>query len=261
MTQLTSENVQAATSASVVTRAGGLRRLITIALFILLLIAVAFLLIKMNSLSNKLATLQSPSNSSQVEVNKGDADITPVDVNVKALEAAKYRTIAAKFGALNARVSQLKFSQADAPVVQKNQEVVQKKNVTLSPNSEMKWWSAVGDKVLTPIANFFKDLVKIQAIDDPEMKAAASGLAISPIAQSLLKQQVLTYLLSARQFVLLEMPKEALGDLQEVRLITQKNFAPQNPDTLAFVEGLNQIEADLKVMIASAQVAKPAEKK
>jgi hypothetical protein len=72
---------------------------------------------------------------------------------------------------------------------------------------------------------------------------------------------MLSYLLSARQFVLLEMPKEALGDLQEVRLIVVKNFASQNADTLAFIDGLTQIENELKVLASSAQSIKPAEKK
>lgn len=261
MTQLTSENTQATTSSNLVSREGRIKKLFPIILFALLLILVVFLLFKMNSLGNQLAVLQAPSSASQIETSKVEGGTPQPEQNIKGVEVAKYRAIAAKFISLNARATQLKFAQIESAVPQKSSDVVPKKNITLSANSEMRWWSAVGDKVLTPIGNFFRDLVKIQVIDDPEMKGAANGLAISPVAQSLLKQQVLTYLLSARQFVLLEMPKEALGDLQEVRLIVLKNFAPQSPETLTFMEGLNQVESDLKLMVASAQTVKPAEKK
>lgn len=261
MTQVTSENTQAITSSNLVSRAGGVKRLITIVLFALLMILVVFLLFKMNSLGNQLAVLQTPSSTSQIETNKVEGESPQSELNVKAVELAKYRAIAAKFTSLNSRGTQLKFAQIESAAPQKSLDLPPKKIISLSANSEMRWWSAVGDKVLTPIGNFFRDLVKIQAIDDPEMKGAANGVAISPLAQSLVKQQVLTYLLSARQFVLLEMPKEALGDLQEVRLLVLKNFAPQSPETLAFIEGLNQVESDLKQMVPSTQAVKPAEKK
>lgn len=273
MTQVTSENtqvtakdaVQEKSTNGIFSRIGKYKQATTIALFVLLLIVVVFLLVRMNSLGNRLAALQAPSAAVQVDSSKTEADSAAQAVNqepsAKVIEAAKYRAIALKFAALNTRAAQLRFSQAENVATSKPSDVAQKKNIQVPVNSEMKWWGAVGDKVLAPIGNFFKDLVKIQVIDDPDMKGAASGIAIGPIAQSLVRQQVLSYLLSARQFVLLEMPKEALGDLQEVRLIIVKNFASQNADTLAFIDGLNQIETDLKVLSLNAASTKPAEKK
>lgn len=216
------------------------KQMLSVGSIVLLLIFVAFLLVRMNSLGNKLALMQTTPASVQADINKNDDSSVPVttsDNSAKVAEAMKFRAIAAKFSALNTRAAQLKFSQSENAPAPKSTDVAPKKVLVAPANSEMKWWNAVGEKVLTPIGNFFKDLVKIQVIDDPEMRGAANGIAISPVAQSILRQQLLAYLLSARQFVLLEMPKEALGDLQEVRLIVMKNFASQNADTLAFLDG------------------------
>lgn len=270
MTQVTSENTEvvnqmasAKNSVGAKTFIQRYKQTIAVSLIVLLLILVAFLLVRMNSLGGKLAQTQVPP-SAQLDINK-NADSASSSLGNenpgKAAEAMRYRAIAGKFSALNARATQLKFSQSENASAVKSVETTPKKALVAPANSEMKWWNAVGEKVLTPIGNFFKDLVKIQVIDDPEMKSAASGIAMSPVAQSLLRQQLLSYLLSARQFVLLEMPKEALADLQEVRLMVVKNFASQNADTLAFIEGLTQIESELKPLVASISSAKPVEKK
>lgn len=270
MTQVTSENTEVVNQNANEKNSGGAKsfverykQTIAVLLIILLLLLVAFLFVRMNSLGSKLAQMQ-PSSSVQVDANKSDdsnASTVGNENSAKTSEMMKYRAIAGKFSALNARAAQLKFSQSENAPVVKSAETSPKKALVAPANSEMKWWNAVGQKVLTPIGNFFKDLVKIQVIDDPEMKGAANGIAMSPVAQSLLRQQLLSYLLSARQFVLLEMPKEALADLQEVRLMVVKNFASQNADTLAFIDGLTQIESELKLLVASSSSAKPVEKK
>lgn len=270
MTQVTSENTEVVNqnandknSVGAKTFIERYKQTIAVSLIVLLLILVAFLLVRMNSLGSQLTQTQSKP-VVQVDANKNDdlnASGLGNENSGKAAEMMKYRAIAGKFSALNARAAQLKFSQSENAPIVKSTETTPKKALVAPANSEMKWWNAVGEKVLMPIGNFFKDLVKIQVIDDPEMKGAASGIAMSPVAQSLLRQQLLSYLLSARQFVLLEMPKEALADLQEVRLMVVKNFASQNADTLAFIDGLTQIESELKPLVQSVSSAKPVEKK
>jgi hypothetical protein len=243
---------------------GRYKQTVAVLLIALLLILVGFLLVRMNSLGNQLALIQANPVVGQDSASQSDGQSNSSlnqDASNKNVDISKYRVIASKFSALNSRATQLKFSQIENVSATKPIETTPKKILVAPANSEMKWWNAVGEKVLLPIGNFFKDLVKIQVIEDPAMRGAASGVAISPVAQALVRQQMLSYLLSARQFVLLEMPKEALGDLQEVRLIVVKNFASQNADTLAFIDGLTQIENELKVLASSAQSIKPAEKK
>ena len=271
MTQVTPENSESAIKliSEKATKGhkslfGRYKQTVAVLLIALLLILVGFLLVRMNSLGNQLALIQANPVVGQDSASQSDGQSNSSlnqDASNKNVDISKYRVIASKFSALNSRATQLKFSQIENVSATKPIETTPKKILVAPANSEMKWWNAVGEKVLLPIGNFFKDLVKIQVIEDPAMRGAASGVAISPVAQALVRQQMLSYLLSARQFVLLEMPKEALGDLQEVRLIVVKNFASQNADTLAFIDGLTQIENELKVLASSAQSIKPAEKK
>ena len=229
--------------------------------FIATLLALIFLAIQFVYLSREIKSLEQQSTKlSALVPTAGDAGSAGAkdagldsSNNANAAEILRLKDLAKKLSELSSRVNSLAFIQVAAP---SNPAVVEKvvtKNITPPANAEIKWWRAVGERVLTPVLNVFKDLVKIQIIDDPQMRSAAVGLAVGPAAQSLVRQELRIYLLSARQQILLGMSKEALDDLTEVRVIATKNLAVTNPEVVNFLLGLDQVEAELKKTVATSK--------
>ena len=232
--------------------------------FTMTLLALIFLAIQFVYLSREITNLERQSAKLSTLVSTSGGTESPatrdsgLDVSANAAENLKLKELAKKMSELTSKVNTLAFIEVAATHSQSLVEKTVSKNNTPPVNAEIKWWRAVGEQVLTPILNVFKDLVKVQIIDDPQMRSAAVGLAVGPAAQSLVRQELRIYLLSARQQTLLGMPKEALDELTEARLIATKNFAVTNLDVVNFLLGLDQVEVDLKKIttVSKSELAK-----
>ena len=230
----------------------------------LLIILVVCLLVfgtyRLQTISSKLKNLESISETKKEHaisnVEGGDAQEEEALSSVK-----KYLPVARKISALSAKVNQLTFvPQVNAPVGSKTPESSSTKTQQSPPaNAEIKWWRTVGDKLLTPVAEFFKGLIKIQVIDEVE-KSPVGSVAMSPASQALVRQELKLYLLSSKQLILAGSPSDALNDLAEVKILLNKNFAIQSQGVASFTQALNDIEVDIRNLEGAVTKSEPANK-
>jgi hypothetical protein len=110
-----------------------------------------------------------------------------------------------------------------------------------STNAEIRWWSGFFKQFLIPLKTYFTELVHVQVIDSP-----VTELAISPISQTLMKQEVTLRLLTIRQLVLNGLAHEAVIETKNLHALISKNFNLMDESVKKFIANLDQLVIELE---------------
>lgn len=224
------------------------KNVILLALLILIGVVI-FLGIRLNGMTGKMHELESASQTSSKQL----ANLNTILGH--ALDTSKPDVINSNSMGL----------QASLEVFQKMTELLEKVNdLTISPNAlvtseekintlkspipeqkksvnaEMRWWGKVFHEVMVPAGEFFKGLVKIQVMDSP-----VDALAITPLDQKLLQDEVTLRILTARQLLLSGRVKEAGLEMRSIKKSATFNFAVAQPKVEAFMDLLDEVIVNL----------------
>jgi hypothetical protein len=115
------------------------------------------------------------------------------------------------------------------------------KKKSIPANSEIRWWGTLISNIVTPIKNYFYELVQIRVIDAP-----VSELAMSSESQTLLKKEILLRLISTRQMVLNGMAQDAISETKVIHALAAKNLNPSDQKVAKFLNDLDQLVIDLE---------------
>lgn len=222
---------------------------VVLAIFILSLLV--FGAYRLQTIATKLKTLESVADTKKEAVVEPDQGEEGNDDKLQAT-TKKYLVIARKLTSLALKVNQLSMNPQSAERVSDKPANLPPAKPPVAPpaNAEMKWWRTVGEKLVTPVNNFFKDLIKIQVIDEAE-KTPVGSIAMTPASQMLIKQELKLYVLSAKQLTLAGSPSDALADLAEAKILINKNFAIQSQSVINFIQAVSEIESDIKGLESS----------
>lgn len=228
------------------------RIVLVIVLFAFIFLAVLGLFAsRLSSLNEKLQHLEA-TNTQRLAILSSSGN-GAADATSGQLMFNKNLSLVKKISSLMIAVPQLSMTPqvtAQSTLTSQASQTTPKSNTSaksiVPANAEAKWWRAVSNQIAAPVLNFFKDLVKIQVVDDAEVPAGPGALAMSPASQAMVRQELKMHLMAARQFVLFGTPEDAVGDLAESRALTLKNFSAQSPEVISFMANLQQLEAEIK---------------
>lgn len=108
-------------------------------------------------------------------------------------------------------------------------------------NSEMRWWSSIGQYVFNPIKNYFGQLIQVQVLD-----SSIDQLAITELSQKMMREEILMRLLTARNLLLYGQIKMTSLEVIKVKGIVEKNYIPQDEGTQKVMEDIAFIQKNLQ---------------
>ena len=206
---------------------------------------------KLRGMASQLDALESKSSAvlSSTQVLKESLSSEPSQsIGLTSAQLTKLLPLADQLSALVLKVPSLPMNPeplAQNPVRSSEKTIVQKPQ-TPPANAEIKWWRQVRDRIWLPIRGFFQDLVKVQVIDGDSQTAAIEKIALTPATQQLIRQELRTYLLSARQLLLAGLTSQALTDLEHAQVLVRRNFAAQSKAIEQFIDQLDELEMQIK---------------
>jgi len=221
---------------------------------------------KLRGMANQLDALESKSSAvlSSTQVLKESLSSEPNQViGLTPAQLSKLLPLADQLSALVLKVPSLPMNPeplAQNPVKPNEKPLIQKPQAPPA-NAEIKWWRQVRDRVWTPIRQFFQDLVKVQVVDKDDETGTIEKIALTPAAQQLVRQELRTYLLSARQLLLAGLTTQARTDLEHAQVLVKRNFAAQSKSIEQFIDQLDEIEMQLKSSSVNTSPAPVAGKK
>ncbi|MEI7531018.1 MAG: hypothetical protein WCK52_03715 [Betaproteobacteria bacterium] len=242
------------------------RKLVQIILTLVVIVLaglVTYLVVRLYSMGKQIQTLEISATTASNQLNNlnkilGKAlDTDRVDTSQSSITLEKSLVVLKKVSDLLERVDALEIRPDEisrSPPVKtpkpKINSVLPKAEL---PNSEMFWWSIASQKVLSPLKEYFTDLVKIQIIDTPEIHQ----LAIDQVSQKLLKEELKMRLLTARQMLLNGWLKEASLELQIISNLVTKEFSAQNNNVIEYLQALSDARNEIQSIQASTLSKSP----
>ena len=108
-------------------------------------------------------------------------------------------------------------------------------------NAEVRWWSSLGQYVLSPIKNYFGQLIQIQVLD-----SSIDQLAMTELSQKMMREEILIRLLTARNLLLYGQIKMTGQEVLQVKSIIEKNYIPHDERTQKVMEDIAFIQKNLQ---------------
>jgi hypothetical protein len=126
---------------------------------------------------------------------------------------------------------------------QKNQSKLthdQSRSDKVPANTEMRWWSSLGQYVFNPIKNYFGQLIQVQVLD-----SSINQLAMTELSQKMMREEILMRLLTARNLLLYGQIKMTSQELLKVKSIVEKNYIPSDVSTQKVMEDIVFVQKNL----------------
>ncbi len=131
------------------------------------------------------------------------------------------------------------YEQMQTLIESKTPPIVEVKKT--AANAEMRWWSRVGDYVWEPLKTYFNELVKIQVLD-----SSVEHLAMTDYSQKILREDIKLRLLTARTLLINGHIKQTSQEVSAVKNLVEKNFLPNDKNTLKVGEEIEFILKNLQ---------------
>jgi hypothetical protein len=165
-----------------------------------------------------------------LDIQAESASPSPVDIKSSLETFEKLNSLILHIESLKTVVTVNNQSELSSSL---NTTSTEKKPV-FGANAEIRWWSKVGHYLISPLKDYFNQLIKVQVMD-----SNLDQLAMTDYSQQLLKQEMVVRGLTARTLLLNGLLASCKNEIQQIKSSIEKNFLPNDPNTL---QAMQEIE-------------------
>ncbi len=157
---------------------------------------------------------------------------SPIDIKSSLETFEKLNSLILHLESLKTRINV--NNQSELSLDQKTTNV-EKKSAS-GANAEIRWWSKVGHYLISPLKDYFNQLIKVQVLD-----SNLDQLAMTDYSQQLLKQEMVVRGLTARTLLLNGLLVPCKNEVQQIKASIEKNFLPNDSNTLQAMQEIDII--------------------